>query len=111
MLLFEFRQIILIIGIEWTVSSIYLLLVLIHYIFSRLRLLAESKGFRLDDTGLFPATQSPGGKRVRLQSLPVAYSISHIELHYYIVSSAIAVHFHLVLLSYVGEQGQCKFEV
>ncbi|PIN13157.1 DNA polymerase IV (family X) [Handroanthus impetiginosus] len=29
----------------------------------RLRLLAESKGFRLDDTGLFPATQSSGGKR------------------------------------------------
>lgn len=30
----------------------------------RLRLLAEAKGFRLDDTGLFPATQSSGGKRV-----------------------------------------------
>lgn len=30
----------------------------------RLRLLAESKGFRLDDTGLFPATKSSGGKRV-----------------------------------------------
>ncbi|EYU29697.1 hypothetical protein ABFS82_12G113100 [Erythranthe guttata] len=29
----------------------------------RLRLLAESKGFRLDDTGLFPATLSSGGKR------------------------------------------------
>lgn len=29
----------------------------------RLRLLAESKGFRLDDTGLFPATQGSGGKR------------------------------------------------
>ncbi|XP_051122021.1 DNA polymerase lambda isoform X2 [Andrographis paniculata] len=29
----------------------------------RLRLLAESKGFRLDDTGLFPATHSSGGKR------------------------------------------------
>ncbi|KAI5679155.1 hypothetical protein M9H77_10105 [Catharanthus roseus] len=29
----------------------------------RLRLLAESKGFRLDDTGLFPATQSSSGKR------------------------------------------------
>ncbi|XP_073130448.1 DNA polymerase lambda [Henckelia pumila] len=29
----------------------------------RLRLLAETKGFRLDDTGLFPATQSSGGKR------------------------------------------------
>ncbi|XP_062159840.1 DNA polymerase lambda isoform X2 [Alnus glutinosa] len=29
----------------------------------RLRLLAESKGFRLDDTGLFPATYSTGGKR------------------------------------------------
>ncbi|KAL3840986.1 hypothetical protein ACJIZ3_025577 [Penstemon smallii] len=29
----------------------------------RLRLLAESKGFRLDDTGLFPATKSSGGKR------------------------------------------------
>ncbi|KAG8366201.1 hypothetical protein BUALT_Bualt17G0051900 [Buddleja alternifolia] len=28
----------------------------------RLRLLAESKGFKLDDTGLFPATQSSGGK-------------------------------------------------
>ncbi|CAN0924081.1 DNA polymerase lambda [Linum grandiflorum] len=30
----------------------------------RLRLLAESKGFRLDDTGLFPATHSSSGKRV-----------------------------------------------
>ncbi|KAJ8773827.1 hypothetical protein K2173_008290 [Erythroxylum novogranatense] len=29
----------------------------------RLRLLAQSKGFRLDDTGLFPKTQSSGGKR------------------------------------------------
>ncbi|XP_042049018.1 DNA polymerase lambda-like isoform X1 [Salvia splendens] len=29
----------------------------------RLRILAESKGFRLDDTGLFPATQSSGEKR------------------------------------------------
>ncbi|XP_028801866.1 DNA polymerase lambda [Neltuma alba] len=29
----------------------------------RLRLLAESKGFRLDDTGLFPAVQGSGGKR------------------------------------------------
>ncbi|KAK7309517.1 hypothetical protein RJT34_06315 [Clitoria ternatea] len=29
----------------------------------RLRLQAESKGFRLDDTGLFPATQGSGGKR------------------------------------------------
>ncbi|XP_073306040.1 DNA polymerase lambda isoform X1 [Primulina huaijiensis] len=29
----------------------------------RLRLLAETKGFKLDDTGLFPATQSSGGKR------------------------------------------------
>jgi DNA polymerase lambda len=30
----------------------------------RLRLQAESKGFRLDDTGLFPATQGSGSKRV-----------------------------------------------
>lgn len=30
----------------------------------RMRLLAESKGYRLDDTGLFPATQASGGKRV-----------------------------------------------
>lgn len=30
----------------------------------RLRILAESKGFRLDDTGLFPATHGCGGKRV-----------------------------------------------
>ncbi|XP_027361484.1 DNA polymerase lambda isoform X2 [Abrus precatorius] len=30
----------------------------------RLRLQAESKGFRLDDTGLFPVTQGSGGKRV-----------------------------------------------
>lgn len=29
----------------------------------RLRLLAEAKGFRLDDTGLFPATHGSGGKR------------------------------------------------
>ncbi|KAL9248771.1 DNA polymerase lambda-like protein [Drosera capensis] len=29
----------------------------------RLCLLAESKGYRLDDTGLFPATHSSGGKR------------------------------------------------
>ncbi|XP_041015457.1 DNA polymerase lambda isoform X1 [Juglans microcarpa x Juglans regia] len=29
----------------------------------RLRLVAESKGFRLDDTGLFPATHSSGSKR------------------------------------------------
>ncbi|KAK8470146.1 hypothetical protein PHAVU_004G071000 [Phaseolus vulgaris] len=29
----------------------------------RLRLLAESKGFRLDDTGLFPATHGSGSKR------------------------------------------------
>lgn len=29
----------------------------------RLRLQAESKGFRLDDTGLFPATHGSGGKR------------------------------------------------
>ncbi|KAF7829394.1 DNA polymerase lambda [Senna tora] len=29
----------------------------------RLRLLAESKGFRLDDTGLFPITQASGSKR------------------------------------------------
>ncbi|XP_060671610.1 DNA polymerase lambda isoform X2 [Ziziphus jujuba] len=29
----------------------------------RLRLLADSKGFRLDDTGLFPATQAAGGKK------------------------------------------------
>ncbi|XP_075657192.1 DNA polymerase lambda isoform X2 [Castanea sativa] len=29
----------------------------------RLRLLAESKGFRLDDTGLFPATYGSGGKQ------------------------------------------------
>ncbi|KAJ0095280.1 hypothetical protein Patl1_16227 [Pistacia atlantica] len=28
----------------------------------RLRLLAESKGYRLDDTGLFPATRGSGGK-------------------------------------------------
>lgn len=32
----------------------------------RLRLLAESKGYRLDDTGLFLATQSSGGKRVNV---------------------------------------------
>ncbi|XP_009624758.1 DNA polymerase lambda isoform X2 [Nicotiana tomentosiformis] len=31
----------------------------------RLRLLAESKGFHLDDTGLFPATHSSGGKRTK----------------------------------------------
>ena len=31
----------------------------------RLRLLAESKGYRLDDTGLFPATHSSSGNRVR----------------------------------------------
>lgn len=30
----------------------------------RLRILAESKGYRLDDTGLFLATQTSGGKRV-----------------------------------------------
>ncbi|KAJ0986699.1 hypothetical protein J5N97_005055 [Dioscorea zingiberensis] len=30
----------------------------------RLRLLAESKGYRLDDTGLYLAAQSSGGKRV-----------------------------------------------
>ncbi|XP_075657624.1 DNA polymerase lambda-like isoform X1 [Castanea sativa] len=30
----------------------------------RLRLLAESKGFKLDDTGLFPATHGSGSKRV-----------------------------------------------
>ncbi|KAK1421684.1 hypothetical protein QVD17_24217 [Tagetes erecta] len=30
----------------------------------RLRILAEHKGFRLDDTGLFPATHSSGGKKV-----------------------------------------------
>lgn len=30
----------------------------------RLRILAETKGFRLDDTGLFPATHGSGGKRV-----------------------------------------------
>lgn len=29
----------------------------------RLRILAESKGYRLDDTGLFLATQTSGGKR------------------------------------------------
>lgn len=29
----------------------------------RMRLLAESKGYRLDDTGLFPATRASGGKR------------------------------------------------
>lgn len=29
----------------------------------RLRLLADSKGFRLDDTGLFPATHGSGDKR------------------------------------------------
>lgn len=29
----------------------------------RLRLIAESKGFRLDDNGLFPATKSSGGNR------------------------------------------------
>ncbi|XVE75102.1 hypothetical protein DITRI_Ditri12bG0070000 [Diplodiscus trichospermus] len=29
----------------------------------RLRLLAESKGYRLDDTGMFPATHGSGGKR------------------------------------------------
>ncbi|XP_047317237.1 DNA polymerase lambda [Impatiens glandulifera] len=29
----------------------------------RLRLLAESKGYKLDDTGLFPVAQSSGGKR------------------------------------------------
>ncbi|KAI3810651.1 hypothetical protein L1987_20273 [Smallanthus sonchifolius] len=31
----------------------------------RLRILAEQKGFLLDDTGLFPATHGSGGKRVR----------------------------------------------
>ncbi|KAG5604384.1 hypothetical protein H5410_025876 [Solanum commersonii] len=31
----------------------------------RLRLLAESKGFLLDDTGLYPATHSSGGKRTK----------------------------------------------
>ncbi|XP_016498805.1 DNA polymerase lambda-like isoform X1 [Nicotiana tabacum] len=31
----------------------------------RLRLLAESKGFHLDDTGLFPATHGAGGKRTK----------------------------------------------
>lgn len=35
----------------------------------RLRLLAESKGYRLDDTGLFPATQSSSSKRCRAQEL------------------------------------------
>ncbi|GKV22817.1 hypothetical protein SLEP1_g32639 [Rubroshorea leprosula] len=29
----------------------------------RLRLLADSKGYRLDDTGLFPTTHGSGGKR------------------------------------------------
>ncbi|XP_055810234.1 DNA polymerase lambda isoform X1 [Solanum dulcamara] len=31
----------------------------------RLRLLAESKGFLLDDTGLYPATHGSGGKRTK----------------------------------------------
>ncbi|XP_022563983.1 DNA polymerase lambda isoform X1 [Brassica napus] len=33
----------------------------------RLRLLAESKGYRLDDTGLFPATHSSSGNRSKCQ--------------------------------------------
>lgn len=32
---------------------------------NRLRILADTKGFRLDDTGLFPATHGSGGTRVR----------------------------------------------
>jgi hypothetical protein len=35
----------------------------------RLRILAESKGYVLDDTGLYLATQSSGGKRVRTYTL------------------------------------------
>lgn len=42
--------------------SIAIHLALLHN--CRLRLLAESKGYRLDDTGLFPATHGSDGKQV-----------------------------------------------
>lgn len=40
----------------------------------RLRLLAESKGYRLDDTGLFPATHSSSGNRVSEKSELLIFS-------------------------------------
>ncbi|KAJ4879128.1 hypothetical protein Rs2_36182 [Raphanus sativus] len=42
----------------------------------RLRLLAESKGDRLNDTGLFPATHSSSGNRVRGTTMVVRASAS-----------------------------------
>ncbi|KAM4109949.1 hypothetical protein ACJW30_03G157600 [Castanea mollissima] len=41
----------------------------------RLRLLAESKGFRLDDTGLFPATYGSGGKQGTRASASLKFNV------------------------------------
>ncbi|CAI9102840.1 OLC1v1001188C1 [Oldenlandia corymbosa var. corymbosa] len=55
----------------------------------RLRLLAESKGFQLDDTGLFPATHGSGGKRLRFVTglcccIPqlVSFNLSWLSIFY-----------------------------
>jgi hypothetical protein len=50
--------------IEFFMICSYGIMLLFCVFGCRLRLQAESKGFRLDDTGLFPATQGSGGKRV-----------------------------------------------
>lgn len=39
----------------------------------RLRIIADSKGYRLDDTGLFLATQSSGGKRGTKSSISLSF--------------------------------------
>ncbi|KAL5723590.1 DNA-directed DNA polymerase [Ranunculus cassubicifolius] len=39
----------------------------------RLRIIADSKGYRLDDTGLFLATQSSGGKRGSKSSISLSF--------------------------------------
>ncbi|XP_052722698.1 DNA polymerase lambda isoform X4 [Vigna angularis] len=48
----------------------------------RLRLLAESKGFRLDDTGLFPATHGSGSKRGAKGSASLKFNTEKEVFHF-----------------------------
>jgi hypothetical protein len=69
------------------------------FIAHRLRLLAESKGYVLDDTGLYLATKGSGGKRVRM----LIHFINNVQSH-------LEASFHL-LLNLTGREIRCNSEL
>jgi hypothetical protein len=55
------------------------------FIAHRLRLLTESKGYVLDDTGLYLATQGSGGKRVGTLIHFITNVQSHLEASFHLL--------------------------